>query len=375
MRIRTISLLSVFALVIVACGAAAQDTTTTSSSTPETTTTTTLEVETPEGVLLAYTLEPGTSFTYEVGIDQDIDMTTTGDTSALSSDLATPGEAEGGEEEIPGEMSLNITGTTVFTHSIAAGPEPGTFEVRITGDFTDLEFSGTVDGEPVAGDEIPDLAEMEPIDVTVIVDEQGNVIPGDESGGLFGELGGLDMLDSLGGSAGMDQFIGPPFTEEEVTVGDTWSETVEIPAMPGEDPITTQIESEVVATDSIEGNEVFVIETTTTTSPIQFDLAELLLGFMFAFVPDDATEEEVAEMEALADQIRFVFSMDETTAEMTTWFDHQAGYARQADHSSTVHLVMDINMPDDETGELTAFGLDMNLSQDITYRLTEAGTA
>jgi hypothetical protein len=122
----------------------------------------------------------------------------------------------------------------------------------------------------LTAEDIPDFAGMEPIDVTVVVDEQGNIIPqdtgmGEDLLGGLGGLGGLDMLGQLGSSAGVGQFIGPPFSQEEVTVGDTWSETAEIPTLPGNDPITTKVDSEVVGADTIEGNEVFVIETTTTT--------------------------------------------------------------------------------------------------------------
>jgi hypothetical protein len=175
--------------------------------------------------------------------------------------------------------------------------------------------------------------------------------------------------------AGAGQFIGPPLPEGEVTVGDTWSDTIESPTLAGNDPVTTQIDSQVVGTDTVDGIEVFVIETTTATSQIEFDLGEMLLGFMLAFGADDATEEERAEMDALAEQLRFAISIDETVADLTTWFDHEAGYARQAEYSSTAHMVFDINVPDEATGELVAFGMEMDMAQDVTYRLTEAGNA
>jgi hypothetical protein len=367
MRVRSSSLLlSVFALVIAACSPANTTETTSTTNAPQETTTTAPAIEAPEAMVLSYTLEPGQSFTYEVSIDQQILMESTGDSTAL------------GEDEIPGEMDISIEGTSIFTYDISAGPEPGTFSVNVTGDFSNLTFTGTVDGESVETSEIPDLADMEPVDVTVIVDEMGNVIP--ESNGLgedfpFGNLGGLGMLDQMGPNAGLGQFIGPPLTEEEVTVGDTWSETVETPGMDADSAITTEIFSEVTGSSEIDGNEVFVIETTTTVSAFEFDLGELLLGFMFAFIPEDATEEELAELEAMKEQLRFAFSVDETVSNMTTWFDPEAGLARQAEFSSATSMVFDINMPDESTGELIAFGMNMSIAQDIGYRLTEsAGT-
>ena len=350
MRTRTIGLLAAIAIVLAACGD--PDT----SPNPD---------SSVDAVLLSYTLEPGTTFEYEVDLDQTIDLTTSGDTAAM------------GEEGMPGEASINIVGTTAVTHSVAEGPEPGTYAVTIAGDFSDLEVTGTVDGEPVDSSEIPEMAEMEPVDVTVIVDEQGNVIP-DTSSGLgedfLGDLGGMNLLEQFG-SSGPGQFIGPPFTEEEVTVGDTWSETIETPALPEEDPITTQVDSEVTGTDTIDGHDVFVIDTTTTTSPIEFDLAEMLAGFMTAFLPDGATPDEQAEIDALVEQLRFAFSVDESVGELTTWFDYEEGLARQADYANTSHLVMDVNVPDEATGDMVAFGVDMTIGQDISYRLVSADTA
>ncbi len=365
MRIRTFTLITVIGLVLAACGGAATEETTTTNS-PTTT------MASPEAVQLAYALEAGQTYTYEVDMDQSIVMSIDGDPTALA-------ETEG--DEVPEEMDINITGTTTFTHAVAEGPEPGTYEVTITGDFSNLEFSGTVDGEPISesGEELPDMAEMDPVDVTIIVDEQGNVIT-DESGmgeDFLGSLGGLDMLGQLGpnAGAGSGQFVGPPLSDEEVTVGDTWSETVDIPALPDDDPITTTIESEVVAAEELDGVDVFVIETTTSTSAVEFDLAEMLIGFMTAFVPEDATEEELAEMDALVDQLRFAFAVDPQVGEMTTWFDHESGIARQSSFVNSTHMVMDINIPDETTGELVEMGLDMTIDQDVTYRLVDSSDA
>ncbi|HEY6635920.1 MAG TPA: hypothetical protein VI141_09955 [Acidimicrobiia bacterium] len=363
MRIRTFTLVAVIALVVAACnqGETVADSTTPSTATPETN-------AAPEAMLLSYSLEPGASFTYEVDIDQQIDMTAEGDTAAL------------GEEDVPGDMSLSVNGTTTFTHSVAEGPEPGTFAVTITGDLSGLEFTGTMDGAPVTDEDIPDFAAMEPVDVTIVVDEQGNIIPEANPGlgeDFLGGLGGMDMLDQLGPGAGNEagQFVGPPFSEEEVTVGDTWSETVEVPTLPGEEPVSTQVDSRVLSTDTIEGNEVFVIETTTATSAIEFDLGQILIGFLTAFVPEDATDEDLAEIEELSDQLRFAFSVDPQTAELTTWFDYEAGLARQAEFSGATHMTMDINVPDETTGELVEMMMDMSIDQTINFRLTESDTA
>jgi hypothetical protein len=157
-------------------------------------------------------------------------------------------------------------------------------------------------------------------------------------------------------------------------VGDTWSETIEVPTLPGDDPITTVIDSEVVGTDNVEGHEVLVIETTSTTSPIEFDLGEMLIGFFTAFVPEDATDEELAELDALAAELRFVFSVDETVADYTTLFDAEAGLARVSETTTASHMVFDIKVPDETTGELVEFAMDMNLASDVAYRMVDSSS-
>jgi hypothetical protein len=360
MRPRSLIFVTALALVFAACSGEAAEETTITSTVVETTTTT-MEPEV-EAVVLSYALEPGASYAYEVTIDQTIDLSTRGDTSAM-----------GEGDDLPEEMALTVNGTSTFTHTVSEGPEPGTYRIDIVGDFTDLEFGGTVDGEPVDPAEIPDLAEMEPVDVTIVVDEQGNVIPEDGLGADFlGAFGGLDMLDQFGAGGGAGQFVGPPLPEGEVTVGDTWSETIETPTMPTDDPVITSIDSEVVAIDTVDGAEVFVIETTSITSPIEFDLAELLIGFMTAFIPEDATEEELAEIETIVEHLRFAFSIDESVADTITWFDPLLGLSRQAEMSSATHMVMDVNIPDEASGEMVEFAMDMSIGQTVTYRLVDA---
>jgi len=366
MRFRIFTLIAILALVAAACSPSSNvsDSSTTEAQSEATTSTSEApqEATAPDAMLLSYKLVAGETYTYEVGIDQRIEMTAEGDSGAL------------GDEEIPGELAVNLSGTTTFSHSVEDGPEPGTYEVTIKGDFSDLAITGTVDGEPVEDTDLPDFAEIEPVDITVVVDEQGNIIPQENGfGDLFGgDLGGLGDIGQLAGP-GMDpgRFVGPLFSEEEVTVGDTWSETIEIPGLMTEELVTTEVTSEVVRADTVDGHEVLVIDTESVTSMIEFDLAQFLIGFFTAFVPDDASDEDTAELEALTEDLRFLFSIDQTVANMTTWFDADAGFARMAEFGSSMHFVMDINMPDDESGEMIGLVMDMSIAQDITYHLTD----
>lgn len=361
MPFRKLSLFAALALVLAACSPD-EGANTSSAAASEPTTTTSA----PQPELLSYTLEPGSSFTYEVDLDQQIDLTSEGDGTAV------------GDEEIPAQMSISLTGTTPFTYTVSEGPEPGTFEVRIEGEFGDLSVAGTVDGEPVESDDVPEMAEMAPIDVTIVVDEHGNPVSrGGEQSDFGNALGGLEGFGDITPGPDLGRLVGPPLPEEPVTVGDTWSDTVETPSVLGGEgeSITTETTSEVIGTDSIAGADVLVIETQITTSSIEFDLAEFLAGFLSALAPEGASAEDTAELEAMMEDLRFLLNIDEVVEDATTWFDAGAGVARQAEFASSTHMTMDVNMPDETTGEMLGFMLDMTVEQTTIYRLIDSTTS
>lgn len=359
---RFLSTIAVLALVAAACGGSTEGSTTTAADESPTTT-----AAAPEGVLLTYALESGDEYQYEVGLDQHIELTADGDSSLM------------GDEEIPGDAAIDISGTATFTHVVSDGPEDGTYEIHITGEFADVSVTGTVDGEPVDSSETPDFATLDPIDVTVVVDEQGNLIEdeiaGDDPlGGMFGDLG------ALGGSSpapGLDpgQFFGPKFSDDEVTVGDTWTDDIETPGLSADETITTSVTSTVTGVDTLDGAEVFVIESQASTSLIEFDLAQFFAGMFGAFMPEEATEEETAAFEEMLAELQFLITIDDTTSDSTTWFDAEAGLARQSEITAGTSIAMNMNVPDEETGEMVGFVMDMTIAQDITYRLISGPSA
>lgn len=361
---RSLLLITSLTLVLAACGGTAD--TTTDATDPAPTSTTEPQVATPEATRLSYSLVPGATFAYEVEIDQRMELTTTGDASAL------------GEEGVPGEFTMEISGTSTFNYAVADGPEEGTFAVTISGDLTGLDFTATLDGEPADPDDVPDFAGVGPFEVTLIVDEQGNPVTDDDDfddlfGGIFGGLEGLGSLGTADLELG--RFFGPPLSDDEVEVGDSWSETIETPMFDDDDPVTTTFESQVSRADSLDGVDVLVIETTVTTSAISFDLAEFIIGMFEAFLPPEAGEEELAELEAITSQLRWLIEVDASVSTMTTWFDPDSGTSRMAQFSGANQMVMDMNIPDEDTGEMLSFGLVMKMSQTMGYRLVGASDA
>ncbi len=356
---RLISLAVLLALVVAACGGTTEASTTTSDADPTSTTSPAVEA-----VLLSYTLADGDELSYDVALDQHIDITASGDASLM------------GDEEIPGQASVDIAGTATFTHSVTEGSEPGTYDVHIVGEFADVTVEGVVDGEPIDSSEVPDFAALDPVDVTVTVDEQGRPVtsddPDDIAGALFGGLGAMGA-DTTAPGLDIGQFVGPMFSDEEVTVGDTWSEEIETPGIG--DPIVTSVTSTVTGVDEVDGVEVFVIDTSATTSLIEFDLAQFFAGLFGGFMPEDASEEEKAEMEAMLEEFRFLMTVDGARADTTTHFDAEAGVARRAVTESGSTISMDMNVPNEENGEMESFVMEMRADQTIEFQLVSATKA
>jgi hypothetical protein len=292
-----------------------------------------------------------------------IDMTAEGSGQAI------------GDEEIPGAANIEITAKGTFTYSIADGPDDGTYAVTITGEFSEVSATGLVDGEPIDSGEVPEFAEIPPVDMTIIVDEQGNIVPdtSDFEDPLAGMFGGMEDLAGIPGS-NPAQFFGPPFDDESVTVGSNWESVYETPGF-GEESIVTTTRASVTGTENVAGVDLLVIESETEVSPIDFDLAEFFIGFFTAFMPTDPTPEEQAELDAMIADLRFAISVDATRSESTTLFDPESGFTHSFDATNTSNIGMDVNFPDDATGELTGFMLEMKLDQTISMKLVSSPEA
>ena len=366
MRFKLAATAAALGLVLAACGGPDMEGSTSTSSGPGDATTTTVEASpAAEEILLSYALAAGDTFVYDVTITQDIAMETTGEGSSF------------GDEELPGEASVTVTGTGTFTFDVDDGPEPGTYSITITSDLTDVTASGIVDGESIDSAETPEFAEIEPVSVTVIVDKQGNIIPesANAEDPLAGLLGGLTEMGpgSVPGTE-LGQFFGPPFPDDEVALGDTWSDSFETPGF-GTEPFSTSISSTVGGTDKVEGFDVLVVESEVAVDPFEFDLGEFFVGLFAGFAPDDATAEELAEFDNLVENLRFVMSFDDNRSESTTYFDAAAGITRQFEVTSTSRIGMDVNFPDEATGELSGFVMNMTIDQTVSHQLVEGPSA
>lgn len=301
------------------------------------------------------------TFIYQVDIEQDISLAVEGDMSTL------------GEEDFPGDAEVNLTGSATFTQTVADGPRPGTFEVTITGEFTELAATGTVAGENI--DEVPAFADLGPIDSTFVVDEQGHIIGSDTgSGDPFGQLmdpGALDPSTMPGLDPG--RFLGPELPDDGVGVGDTWETQSELPGF-GQDPVVVRSMSTVIRADEIEGAEVVVIDTNISSTRLEIDLGDLMLG-MFGALVEGMDEEDAAQYDELLENLRFLMFIDGAMSDATTWVAPGDGVVWRSESVSSASMGIDLNIPDQDTGEVIEGTVDMSLRQNLTYQLVEGPSA
>ena len=370
---------SEFAAVEAPATTAPSDTTTTTQA-PETTTTTVApaddasaallpsgSVPPPEAKVLAYAYEPDSSLTYRVDLDQQITMFADGDAETMDSG-----------EELPLDALLGVVGSSLMTYDVYPGPEQGTYEVVITADFSDAEITGTVNGQSISdldeGSLTGDLASLEPISTSVIIDEAGNVISDisadlDVFGSGLGELGGL-ATDELG------RPVGPVFpTDQPLTVGDSWSETVTEEGPNGE-TISASVTYTVIDAQTIGDATTLVIEGLTETDAIDIDFTEFFRAFFegFASLGGEEDGELPPEMQEMLDQLEFRISIEPSSSVATTWFDPDSGLVRRVESESNVSMTMVFRGPDEATGEVVGFEMEMTLVQDATIALVESST-
>ncbi|CAN5798104.1 hypothetical protein BH23ACT5_BH23ACT5_24470 [soil metagenome] len=331
---------------LVACSACTSDT----QVTPETT-----APDPIEEVDLAYDFTAGTSLTYRVEIEQQLVLETDGSSSAAA------------EEGIPVSANVTIEAVGTFTYTFSDGTDEATHTVDIDGQFDEVTVTGIIDGEDV--DDPSDIAELgtiEPVAVTVVVDDRGRVV---DDTTLPSDPMGFGMAPLSGLSGDLRRLPGPVLPEGPVSQGDTWTEAVEAPGM-GDTPAMTTVTATLTGTEVVEGIESTVIESTTEVEEVVVDLSEFFAGFLGAFAdPDD----DAGEVDALIDQIEFRITMEPSTSIATAWLDSAGRIVRSTTDGPTA-LRMVVALPDEQSGEVENFELSLDVSQAIVYTLTEDGS-
>ncbi|MEX2654121.1 MAG: hypothetical protein WD532_03725 [Acidimicrobiia bacterium] len=302
-------------------------------------------------VQLAYEYVPGETLTYDVAVDQDIIFDADGDADGF------------GDAELPIDADLVTESNGTTTYTISSGPSPTSATIRLLARFPETSVAGTVDGDTVdsleEGGIESDLARIDEVDVTVVVDALGRLLD-DANGDAEGLGAGLAALTGLTN----DLFavpIGPVLAAERpVMLGDSWESTSTREGLNGQ--IRSTSASEVVATTA----ETFVIETTTVTDAYRVDFSEQFRDLFLGFAQLEG--EVPAEVLEQLDSIEFVISVEESTTVEVADFDVARGLIRSATKTTGMGLSMVFRAPSDE-GDITGFDISLDISQAAVFTL------
>ncbi len=307
-----------------------------------------------DGEVLAYGFEAGDVIRYEVEIEQHIVLESAGDPGALA-DADTPQNAD-----------VTVTAAGPFTYEVAEGPEPDTFGITVPGEFDQTTVDGTADGEPV--DDVADIADLgvaQPVSSVVVVDRQGRIL---EEGDPATDALGLGATPLAGLTGDLGRVPGPILSTEPVATGSTWTETTTDAAF-GDEPVETVTEATVSGAEPLDEVDTLRIEAVSQTGRAEIDLADFFVEFMGSFTEDP---ESAA---ALADEVVFRITVDPSSTESTTWFDPELGLARQVTTTGPpTAFLMEVALPDEDTGDLQSSELRLSVSQSLTYSLVGGGS-
>ena len=335
-------------LLVSACASPAPTTETTAAPAPATT------AAAPETVALTYRYQPDSQLAYRVQVDQEISIHAEGDAGSV------------GTGELPLDGDVQTAVETLMSYQVFPGPIDGTTELVVTALFEDVAVTGTMNGEAFSPSQ-DDLgvSAMAPIDATFIVDETGKIVSSslDGLGNVF--TGGFQALQGLG-QENLSRPIGPRFPDRELSIGDSWTdeETVDGPS----GPITTRSTHTVTGTEDVDGVETFVIESVADVEAFEIDFTEIFRAMFQGMLSFDNGEGTDAVAEVI-DQLEFRIAVAPSRATATTWFDATAGLVRRAEMHSSTALNMTFRGPDETTGEIVGFALEMDLDQSARFDL------
>lgn len=294
-----------------------------------------------EGVALRYGFDAGDSYRY----DNDFSMEMTADLSGLPAD-----------EAPDGPVTLDMDAAMTTTYTVADGAEPGTFSVAFGyEELSDFAMRVTGDGEEVTMTEADLGADLDaaplPGGLTFVVDESGNILSVSVAGtDLQLPTFGSGMTGMAGFGSDMP-FLGPELPDHPVAVGDTWTGGWTREVFPGtEVELTTQ--NRLVGVETVDGVEVHVIETTTASTPITLDLAEL----MGAFAGD--------ELGAPPEGFGLEVTMSTAPSRSTVWFDAARGITMRQEFSGSVDMTTSITAE----GQTGTVSMHMTMSGSLDLR-------
>lgn len=327
----------------------------TTSTTAAPATTTTEPVPEFEPAVVSYMYPSTGEIQYEMSIERKAEVT-----------------IEGGapEEMPPGAIEMITTLGGAITYQTSPGSEENTTTIRIVSDFRLVENEMRLGGVTMPAPPDAEAPGFEtPIDVTVVVDQQGNVL--EVSSEVLDELfGGQSFLPNASvGSSELNRPFGPAFPDHPVDIGDTWTERSEQEGPEGMGTIVTTAEHHLVGVDEVGGRSVLVIESEYLTEAFEWDMSEFLQG-MFGAFGDEPGEKEATEGADQMPEFGLSVSAGPSTVTAVTAFDPQEGLVLQGEYQAQGEVTSSMTLPG-ETGDPTAIVSSVVYEQTVTFTLRD----
>lgn len=323
-----------------------------SSTTAALTSTTTVPAPAPAELRYAYA--PGETRTYDVMVSQDIGFDAVGDAGGF------------GAASLPIDADLVTESQGTTTYTVADGGTESAFRIDVAARFPETRVAGTVNGETVdnleEGGVEAELARIDPVDITLLVDARGHII---DDGADTSTVLGADLAALTGLTNDLfSTLVGPRFGHQAVGVGDVWETTSMHEGQAG--PVPSRSSSEIVAYEG----DVLVIETTTLTDAYTVDFSTEFRDLFLEFAEVEEGAEIPPEVASGLDSIHFSITVDESKVVEVARFDVTSRLIESSTKTSGMRLAMVFRAPDDE-GAPSGFEITLDLTQTAVFTLAE----
>ncbi|MCQ3805155.1 MAG: hypothetical protein OXC98_08060 [bacterium] len=334
--------------------AAVAQTPTTTAAPPETISTTVAELAPQfEPTRLSYRYPAEGEIEYSLSIEQEAAIT-----------------LEGGpaEEMPPGPIKMDTTLEGSTTYQISPGPDENTTTIRITTDIAMIDNEMSMGGISIPAPPDAQAPGFEaPIDITVVVDQEGNVLEFTSEALDSLGLGGSFLPTVTVGSQELSRPFGPSFPDHPVDIGDTWTERIEQEGPAGTGVIVTTAEHRLVEVETEAGRTILVIESEYRGEGFEWDMGELMQGMFGAFA-GELSEEDAPEGEPDIPEFGLLVSATPSTTVAVIRFDPQTGLVMAGEYQASGEVTTDMTVPD-ETGEPAGILSSISYDQTVTYQL------
>lgn len=324
-------------------------------------------------MLVAYSYEEYDALEYDLNITQDVtvDLQGSHQVSDLPDAMASDGSDSEAEEENDAFASedppqviddgvrqvahrYDLTNTLEGSMRYQPGVknEEGLLPVRVTAEFEKGTTEGNADGIPFYEDLSEELGIgiIHPVDVTVWVDEQGNIQDTDTGQEDLDPFAGM-VLEQFSTVAGISQQhyerpFGPAFPDYPIDAGDSWSETLVVDGPSGE--IVTEVDHTLLevqegSSDVLVGQSVYLTEAYT------IDFSDIFRSLFSAFADDENADDAT-------DDLALAIDIGQSTVTVDWHYDSASGLVEHGTQrvQTSIASNFDLDPTDTDTVQLSA---------------------